>query len=70
MRAAQEISQVVSWLRLSKAIGASPSPATAVNAYDGAQVWRDAEAALRTDADASLPAFPGIGGTLGSPSKR
>jgi hypothetical protein len=63
MRAAQEISQVVSWLRLSKAIGASPSPATAVNAYD-------AEAALRTDADASLPAFPGIGGTLGSPSKR
>jgi hypothetical protein len=63
-KAATEIAQVVSWLRLNKAVGASPFPMVAQNAYDGAAVWREAEKALRVDADYQLPAFPGIGAVV------
>jgi hypothetical protein len=63
-KAATDIAQVVSWLRLNKAVGASPFPMVAQNAYDGAAVWREAEKALRKNADYQLPSFPGIGAVV------
>lgn len=59
-REAAEAEQIVRHLLRHKFIGPSHMPMLAVNAFDAALVWKRAEAALRSDANAKSPAIPGV----------